>query len=90
MEVVLAHDHLPELPVTEHYHFSGASLAVTAQTYRECGGLPVCAALAWLPRDVRPVVCERDRNVSIPSALRLQPLALKIANRPPPASVRLA
>jgi glucosyl-3-phosphoglycerate synthase len=45
MEVVLAHEDLPEPPVTEHHHFSGASLAVTAQTYRECGGLPVCAAL---------------------------------------------
>src|ERR1700676_4449159 len=53
MEVVLDHEELPEPPVTEHHHFSGASLAVTAQTYRECGGLPVCAALEDEP-------CERE------------------------------
>ena len=29
----------------EHHHFSGASLSLTAQTYRRCGGLPVRAAL---------------------------------------------
>jgi glucosyl-3-phosphoglycerate synthase len=28
-----------------HHHFSGASLAVTAQTYRDIGGLPVVEAL---------------------------------------------
>jgi glucosyl-3-phosphoglycerate synthase len=30
---------------TEHHHFSGASLSLTAQTYRDCGGLPARAAL---------------------------------------------
>jgi glucosyl-3-phosphoglycerate synthase len=29
----------------EHHHFSGASLSLTAETYRRCGGLPVRAAL---------------------------------------------
>ncbi len=29
----------------EHHQFSGASLALTASTYRRCGGLPVRAAL---------------------------------------------
>jgi len=29
----------------EHHHFSGASLAVTARTYREVGGLPIGEAL---------------------------------------------
>jgi glucosyl-3-phosphoglycerate synthase len=29
----------------EHHQFSGASMAVTAQTYGECGGLPARAAL---------------------------------------------
>ncbi len=29
----------------EHHQFSGASLALTAEAYRECGGLPVRAAL---------------------------------------------
>jgi glucosyl-3-phosphoglycerate synthase len=31
--------------VGEHHQFSGASLALTAATYRRCGGLPVRAAL---------------------------------------------
>jgi glycosyltransferase involved in cell wall biosynthesis len=31
--------------VAEHHQFSGASLALTAETYRRCGGLPVRAAL---------------------------------------------
>jgi glucosyl-3-phosphoglycerate synthase len=30
---------------TEHHQFSGASLALTADAYRDCGGLPVRAAL---------------------------------------------
>ncbi|HTA36508.1 MAG TPA: glucosyl-3-phosphoglycerate synthase [Solirubrobacteraceae bacterium] len=30
---------------SEHHQFSGASLALTAATYRRCGGLPVRAAL---------------------------------------------
>ena len=33
------------LALTEHHHFSGASLALTARTYRDCGGLPARAAL---------------------------------------------
>jgi glucosyl-3-phosphoglycerate synthase len=32
-------------PIAEHHQFSGASLALTATTYWECGGLPVSAAL---------------------------------------------
>jgi glucosyl-3-phosphoglycerate synthase len=32
-------------PIAEHHQFSGASLALTAATYRECGGLPVPVAL---------------------------------------------
>ncbi len=31
--------------LTEHHQFSGASLALTADAYRDCGGLPVRAAL---------------------------------------------
>ncbi|HEY4996832.1 MAG TPA: glucosyl-3-phosphoglycerate synthase [Solirubrobacteraceae bacterium] len=31
--------------MTEHHQFSGASLALTADAYRDCGGLPVRAAL---------------------------------------------
>ncbi|MGH2833543.1 MAG: glucosyl-3-phosphoglycerate synthase [Solirubrobacteraceae bacterium] len=33
------------LATVEHPHFSGASLALTADAYRRCGGLPVRAAL---------------------------------------------
>jgi glucosyl-3-phosphoglycerate synthase len=32
-------------PGAEHHHFAGASLGVTAQTYRRVGGLDACAAL---------------------------------------------
>jgi glucosyl-3-phosphoglycerate synthase len=35
----------PAHVTTEHHHFSGASLAVTAEAYRDCGGLPARAAL---------------------------------------------
>jgi glucosyl-3-phosphoglycerate synthase len=31
--------------LTEHHHFSGASMSLTAQTYSDCGGLPERAAL---------------------------------------------
>jgi glucosyl-3-phosphoglycerate synthase len=31
--------------IAEHHQFSGASLALTAEVYRQCGGLPVSAAL---------------------------------------------
>jgi glycosyltransferase involved in cell wall biosynthesis len=31
--------------LADHHHFSGASLALTAQTYAECGGLPARASL---------------------------------------------
>jgi glucosyl-3-phosphoglycerate synthase len=45
MQALLAHE--PRRPgvSSEHHQFSGASLALTAETYRACGGLPVRAAL---------------------------------------------
>jgi glucosyl-3-phosphoglycerate synthase len=45
MQALLAHE--PRRPgvTSEHHPFSGASLALTAETYRACGGLPVRAAL---------------------------------------------
>jgi glucosyl-3-phosphoglycerate synthase len=43
LRVVL--DDAPADVASEHHQFSGASLALTAATYRGCGGLPVRAAL---------------------------------------------
>jgi glucosyl-3-phosphoglycerate synthase len=45
MRDVLERDVAQEGSLSEHHQFSGASLALTAATYRECGGLPVSAAL---------------------------------------------
>ncbi len=38
-------DEHPREGTVQHHQFSGASLALTAETYRRCGGLPVRAAL---------------------------------------------
>jgi glucosyl-3-phosphoglycerate synthase len=45
MRVVLERGAARDEPIAEHHQFSGASLALTAAAYRECGGLPVSAAL---------------------------------------------
>ena len=56
-------------PGAEHHHFAGASLGVTAQTYRRVGGLDACAALedqafgAKLARHGIPVVRAADVRV---------------------------
>ncbi len=56
-------------PAAEHHHFAGASLGVTAQTYRRVGGLDACAALedqafgAKLARHGIPVVRAADVRV---------------------------
>ena len=56
-------------PEAEHHHFAGASLGVTAQTYRRVGGLDACAALedqafgAKLARHGIPVVRAADVRV---------------------------
>ena len=50
----------------------------------------VRAALAWLSRDVRPSAPKIDRFVFVSGSPRRKPLAHKLANRPPPASVRFA
>jgi glycosyltransferase involved in cell wall biosynthesis len=56
-------------PGAEHHHFAGASLGVTAQTYRRVGGLDACAALedqafgAKLARRGIPVVRAADVRV---------------------------
>ena len=45
LDSVLASGTALQRMVTEHHQFSGASLGLTAQTYRDCGGLPARAAL---------------------------------------------
>ncbi len=56
-------------PGAEHHHFAGASLGVTAETYRRVGGLDACAALedqafgAKLARHGVPVVRAADVRV---------------------------
>ncbi len=56
-------------PGAEHHHFAGASLGVTAETYRRVGGLDGCAALedeafgAKLARHGIPVIRPADVRV---------------------------
>jgi glucosyl-3-phosphoglycerate synthase len=45
MRAVLDQGAARDEPIAEHHQFSGASLALTATAYRECGGLPVLGAL---------------------------------------------
>jgi glycosyltransferase involved in cell wall biosynthesis len=58
----------------EHHHFSGASLSLTAQTYRSCGGLPVRAALEdeALERELRArgVAIHRSSSVRVRTSAR--------------------
>lgn len=60
---------------TEHHQFSGASLALTAETYRRCGGLPVRAALEdeALERELqaRGVPIHRSRRVQVRTSARI-------------------
>ncbi|MHB1468046.1 MAG: glucosyl-3-phosphoglycerate synthase [Solirubrobacteraceae bacterium] len=59
----------------EHHHFSGASLSLTAETYRRCGGLPVRAALEdeALEAELRArgVPIHRSRTVRVTTSARL-------------------
>ncbi|MFZ1924986.1 MAG: glucosyl-3-phosphoglycerate synthase [Solirubrobacteraceae bacterium] len=58
----------------EHHQFSGASLALTAGTYRRCGGLPVRAALEdeALERELRAsgVPIHHSRRVRVRTSAR--------------------
>jgi glycosyltransferase involved in cell wall biosynthesis len=62
------------LGAAEHHQFSGASLALTADTYRSCGGLPVRAALEdeALERELRArgVPIHRSRRVRVRTSAR--------------------
>jgi glucosyl-3-phosphoglycerate synthase len=72
MRAVLEDD--PGSPAAEHHQFSGASLALTAETYRRCGGLPVRAALEdeALERELqaRRVPIHRSRSVRVRTSAR--------------------
>jgi len=67
-------DQHPGEGTVEHHQFSGASLALTAQTYRRCGGLPVRAALEdeALERELqaRGVPIYRSRRVRVRTSAR--------------------
>jgi glycosyltransferase involved in cell wall biosynthesis len=59
---------------SDHHQFSGASLAITATTYRRCGGLPVRAALEdeALERELlaRGVAIHRSAQVRVSTSAR--------------------
>ncbi len=59
---------------SDHHQFSGASLAITAATYRRCGGLPVRAALEdeALERELtaRGVAIHRSAQVRVSTSAR--------------------
>ncbi len=60
--------------IAEHHQFSGASLALTAQAYRRCGGLPVRAALEdeALEHELRArgIAIHRSRRVRVTTSAR--------------------
>ncbi|MCW3018469.1 MAG: glucosyl-3-phosphoglycerate synthase, partial [Solirubrobacterales bacterium] len=64
----------PDEGAAEHHQFSGASLALTAETYQRCGGLPVRAALEdeALERELqaRGVPIYRSRRVRVRTSAR--------------------
>jgi glucosyl-3-phosphoglycerate synthase len=72
MQAVIEAD--PARPTAEHHQFSGASLGLTAETYRRCGGLPVRAALEdeALERELqaRRVPIHRSRSVRVRTSAR--------------------
>jgi glycosyltransferase involved in cell wall biosynthesis len=62
--------------IAEHHQFSGASLALTVTAYRECGGLPVSAALEdeALERELsnRGIPIHRSRSVRVRTSARTE------------------
>jgi glucosyl-3-phosphoglycerate synthase len=65
---------LGQATAVEHHQFSGASLALTAQAYRRCGGLPVRAALEdeALEQELRArgITIHRSRSVRVRTSAR--------------------
>ncbi len=76
MTAVLERAASQESSVTEHHQFSGASLALTAAVYRECGGLPVSAALEdeALERELsnRGIPIHRSLSVRVRTSARTE------------------
>jgi glucosyl-3-phosphoglycerate synthase len=62
--------------IAEHHQFSGASLALTADVYRQCGGLPVSAALEdeALERELsnHGIPIHRSRSVRVSTSARTE------------------
>ena len=62
--------------IAEHHQFSGASLALTAEVYRQCGGLPVSAALEdeALERELsnHGIPIHRSRAVRVSTSARTE------------------
>jgi glucosyl-3-phosphoglycerate synthase len=62
--------------IAEHHQFSGASLALTVAAYRQCGGLPVSAALEdeALERELsnRGIPIHRSRAVRVSTSARTE------------------
>jgi glucosyl-3-phosphoglycerate synthase len=73
MSLVLARAAPPA--AVEHHQFSGASLALTAGTYRECGGLPRCEVLEdeALERELetRGIPIHRSLSVRVSTSARI-------------------
>jgi glucosyl-3-phosphoglycerate synthase len=65
---------LERAEIVEHHQFSGASLALTAQAYMRCGGLPVRAALEdeALEQELRArgIAIHRSRSVRVKTSAR--------------------
>ena len=74
VRLIAAREGAPAGALSEHHHFSGASLALTAETYLRCGGLPVRAALEdeALERELRArgVPIQRSRSVRVMTSAR--------------------
>jgi glucosyl-3-phosphoglycerate synthase len=74
MAAVVAGLSAGDAALAEHHHFSGASLALTAETYRDCGGLPACIALEdeALERELRlrAIPIHRSRAVRVQTSAR--------------------
>jgi glucosyl-3-phosphoglycerate synthase len=72
--LIAAREGAPAGALSEHHQFSGASLALTAETYMSCGGLPVRAALEdeALERELRTrgVPIHRSRSVRVMTSAR--------------------
>jgi glucosyl-3-phosphoglycerate synthase len=76
MRAVLTQGAARDEQIAEHHQFSGASLSLTATAYRECGGLPVSAALEdeALERELsnRGIAICRSESVRVRTSARTE------------------